>query len=54
MGTRPSMDGLGTFNYVENPVPCAPKPVLKPAPPYIYDTLPQVIKGPKGLVPPSF
>lgn len=39
----PSMDGLGVFNYVEQPAPLAPKPVLNPAPPYIHDTLPSVI-----------
>jgi Mn-containing catalase len=46
----PSMDGLGTFNYVENPVPFGPKPSLKPAPPYIHDTLPSVLKS--DVVPP--
>ncbi|MFC0215401.1 manganese catalase family protein [Paenibacillus chartarius] len=39
----PSMDGMGTFNYVPQPVPLAPRPVLPPAPPYVYDTPPQVI-----------
>lgn len=34
----PSMDGCGTFNYVEDPVPLAPAPKLPPAPPYIFDT----------------
>ncbi|WP_087974609.1 manganese catalase family protein [Oceanobacillus rekensis] len=34
----PSMDGCGQFNYVANPVPFAPAPVLKPAPPYIFNT----------------
>ncbi|PZD94908.1 manganese catalase family protein [Paenibacillus sambharensis] len=47
----PSMDGCGTFQYVENPQPLAPKPVLAPAPPYIHDTPPGVLKdGP--LMPP--
>jgi Mn-containing catalase len=41
----PSMDGLGTFNYVENPVPFGPKPTLSPAPSYIHDTLPSVLKS---------
>lgn len=48
-----SMDGLGTFNYVEHPVPLAPKPILHPAPPYIHDTLPAVIKEKSGLIPPN-
>ncbi|CAM4492822.1 manganese catalase family protein [Paenibacillus tarimensis] len=47
----PSMDGCGTFQYVENPQPLAPKPVLAPAPPYIHDTPPAAIKdGP--MMPP--
>ena len=41
----PSLDGEGRFRYVEKPIPLAPKPVLNPAPPYIHDTLPSVIKG---------
>jgi Mn-containing catalase len=41
----PSMDGLGYFNYVHSPVPHGDKPFLKPAPPYIHDTLPQVLKA---------
>ncbi|MDQ0229566.1 manganese catalase family protein [Metabacillus malikii] len=49
----PSMDGLGQFNYVENPVPLAKKPVLRPAPPYIHDTPPAVLKDNQGLVPPN-
>jgi Mn-containing catalase len=48
-----SMDGLGTFNYVENPVPFAKKPVLKPAPPYIHDTPPAVLRENNRLLPPS-
>nr|WP_156791360.1 manganese catalase family protein [Bacillus sp. SG-1] len=47
----PSMDGLGTFNYVEHPVPFGQKPSLSPAPPYIHDTLPSVLKS--DMVPPS-
>ncbi|MDX5474376.1 MAG: manganese catalase family protein [Bacillaceae bacterium] len=39
-----SMDGLGTFNYVENPVPLAKRPTLQPAPPYMHNTLPQVLR----------
>ncbi|WP_067727735.1 manganese catalase family protein [Oceanobacillus damuensis] len=34
----PSMDGCGTFNYVEDPVPFAPAPKLAPAPPYFFNT----------------
>ncbi|WP_010649677.1 manganese catalase family protein [Oceanobacillus massiliensis] len=34
----PSMDGCGTFNYVEDPIALAPAPKLQPAPPYIYNT----------------
>ncbi|WP_090740783.1 manganese catalase family protein [Mesobacillus persicus] len=49
----PSMDGEGQFNFVENPVPYGNKPKLKPAPPYIHDTLPAVIKGQSGKIPPS-
>ena len=40
-----SIDNCGTFNYVENPQPFGPKPVLNPAPLYTYDTLPQVLTG---------
>jgi Mn-containing catalase len=46
----PSMDGEGVFQYVENPVPFAKAPKLKPAPPYIHDTLPAVLQN--GMVPP--
>lgn len=46
----PSIDGKGTFNYVEHPVPFAKAPVLKPAPPYIHDTPPAVLKN--NIVPP--
>ena len=49
----PSMDGLGQFNNVENPVPLANKPELRPAPPYIHDTPPAVLKDTQGLVPPN-
>ena len=49
----PSMDGMGVFNYVENPAPCANKPKLKPVPPYIHDTLPTVLRGSNELIPPS-
>lgn len=48
-----SMDGLGTFNYVENPVPLANKPKLKPAPDYIFDTPASVVKGRDEQIPPS-
>lgn len=49
----PSIDGEGVFQFVENPVPLAKKPVLKPAPPYIHDTPPAVIKGRVEEIPPS-
>ncbi|MET3507285.1 manganese catalase family protein [Halalkalibacter oceani] len=48
----PSMDGLGTFNYVENPVPFAEKPTLNPAPDYIFDTPPAVVAGRDRQIPP--
>lgn len=41
----PAPDGKGVFNYVPEPVPFAPKPKLKPAPPYIHDTPPSAIKS---------
>ncbi len=41
----PSMDGCGYFQYVQNPVPFGPRPVLPPAPPYIHDTPPAVVQG---------
>ncbi|AWE07371.1 manganese catalase [Lysinibacillus sp. 2017] len=47
----PSLDGEGQFRYVEQPLPLAPKPALNPAPPYIHDTLPSIIKGD---LPPNF
>jgi len=40
-----SMDGEGVFRYVKNPLPLAPKPQLKPAPPYIHDTPPLDTSG---------
>lgn len=50
----PSMDKQGTFNYVENPVPLAKRPKLKPAPPNIHNTLPSVLNGTtKGMLPPD-
>jgi len=39
----PSMDEEGVFNYVEHPVPFAPAPVLRPAPPTIFDTPPNMM-----------
>ena len=42
----PSMDGEGTFQYVECPVPYGGIPKLKPAPPYIFDTPPSVLNAP--------
>ncbi|WP_042356930.1 manganese catalase family protein [Bacillus rubiinfantis] len=47
-----SMDGEGVFQFVENPVPLASKPKLKPAPPYIHDTPPPVMTD-TGHLPPS-
>lgn len=49
----PSMDGLGTFNYVEYPVPYGGVPKLKPAPPYIFDTPPSVLKANPTNIPPN-
>jgi Mn-containing catalase len=49
----PSMDGEGVFQYVSNPQPLAKKPKLNPAPPYIHDTLPSVIKDGVGTLPPN-
>ncbi|WP_156290528.1 manganese catalase family protein [Oceanobacillus salinisoli] len=49
----PSMDGCGTFNYVQDPVPLAPKPVLQPAPPYIFDTPPWAIRKSDDLPDPD-
>ena len=46
-----SMDGEGTFQFVENPQPLAKRPSLKPAPPYIHDTLPEIVKN--NEIPPS-
>ncbi|PPA69562.1 manganese catalase family protein [Jeotgalibacillus proteolyticus] len=48
-----SMDGLGTFNYVEYPFPFGDKPVLNPAPHYIHDTLPSVLKSQTQHMPPN-
>lgn len=48
-----SMDGLGVFNYVENPMPLAKKPKLKPAPDYIFNTPPSVVKGGHTSLPPN-
>lgn len=47
----PSMDGEGVFEYVENPAPYAPRPKLAPAPPYIHNTPPVVIKSSKDVLP---
>lgn len=50
----PSMDGEGTFQYVEHPVPFGGKPKLKPAPPYIFNTPPSVLMdGPDPALPPN-
>lgn len=39
----PSMDGLGTFQYVKDVPPFGPAPKLKPAPPAEHDTPPNVM-----------
>ncbi|RXT06393.1 manganese catalase family protein [Ammoniphilus sp. CFH 90114] len=36
----PSPDGLGQFQYVSQPKPFGEKPVLKPAPPFVHNTMP--------------
>lgn len=46
----PSMDGEGTFQFVEYPVPYGGVPKLKPAPPYIHDTPPSILGT--DIVPP--
>lgn len=46
----PSMDGLGQFTFVKNPPAYGDKPKLNPAPLYIHDTLPQIMRKD---VPPS-
>lgn len=49
-----SMDGLGTFNYVGYPVPFGEKPQLNPAPSYIHDTPPIVLKSNNNVdIPPN-
>lgn len=40
----PSMDGCGTFTYAENSPAFGERPKLPPAPPYIHDTLPAVMR----------
>ncbi len=49
----PSLDSQGTFKYVENPVPLAPRPVLPPAPPYIHNTHPALIRSSEETIPPN-
>ncbi|MCM3707784.1 MULTISPECIES: manganese catalase family protein [Cytobacillus] len=36
----PALDGQGEYNYVSNPKPEGDKPMLKPAPPNLHNTLP--------------
>ncbi|GKV57971.1 hypothetical protein NCCP2222_39180 [Sporosarcina sp. NCCP-2222] len=48
----PSMDGLGTFNYVATPIPLGGKPHLEAAPPYIFDTPPAVLNANMPPMPP--
>lgn len=38
--SEPSMDGMGTFNYVKNPPAFGKAPKLPPAPPYLFNTPP--------------
>jgi Mn-containing catalase len=45
------MDGEVVFQYVENPQLLAKIPILKPAPPYIHDTSPSIIKS--EMIPPN-
>ncbi|MFC5711308.1 manganese catalase family protein [Thalassorhabdus alkalitolerans] len=40
----PSMDSLGEFTYVENPPPFGEKPFIRPAPPYMFNTPPHILK----------
>lgn len=40
----PSMDGEGTFQYVQNPQAYGGKPKLKPAPSYIHNTPPKDLR----------
>ena len=40
----PSMDGLGEFKYYHNPKPFGKIPKLRPAPPYVHNTM--LPKGP--------
>jgi len=47
----PSPDGA-TFQYVPQPQPLAPPPHLPPAPPYIHDTPPQVMRRNSPILPP--
>jgi len=49
----PSIDGEGVFKYVECPVPLGPKPRLIPAPPYIHNTRPSIIRCSADCLPPS-
>ncbi|MFZ3587760.1 manganese catalase family protein [Bacillus sp. DJP31] len=41
----PTPDGRGVFRYVQQPVPYGPKPSLIPAPIYIHDTLPPMMRA---------
>ncbi|KAA0546867.1 manganese catalase family protein [Bacillus sp. BGMRC 2118] len=40
----PAPDGRGVFQYVSQPVPYGPKPKLIPAPPYVFNTPPPMMK----------
>jgi len=49
----PSMDGCSCFHYVQSPQPFGPRPVLAPAPLYIHDTLPSVMRQSGPSEPPQ-
>ena len=48
-----SIDGEGVFQYVDQPVPFGSAPVLNPAPSYIHDTLPPLLKDGPNSPPPN-
>ncbi|MED4591156.1 manganese catalase family protein [Priestia flexa] len=48
-----SMDGLGTFQYVQQPEAYGGKPNLNPAPFYIHNTLPKNLRPSSHTLPPS-
>lgn len=48
----PSVDGQGQFNYVQHPHPFGPAPRLAPAPPYVFNTPPDVLRNQGPFMPP--